>query len=133
MLEFEARSGLLFTQLWIPSQLRGGFQPVELVVDTGSAMTVIDTEFMDYLGYSAREALRRSALDGAGGRSSGYIIEVPEVRWFNFAMSSFHIACHDMDSHLGVGGLLGMNLLKNFKMHIDFSNGEILSLEKLNQ
>lgn len=133
MLEFEARSGLLFTELWLPSKLKGGFQPVELVLDTGSAITVVDTEFTDYLGYSARDGLKRSSLDGAGGRSSGYIIQFPEVRWLDFVVSPLHIACHDMDSRLGVGGLLGMNLLRNFKIHLDFSTGELLSLEHLNQ
>jgi len=109
----------------------GKTSKIKLVFDPGAAFSIIDTGHMDYLGYSAaRDMVRKSTLDGAAGESKGFIIEVPFIVCMKQKLSNFQIACHDMNSRLGITGLLGMNFIKNFRMDIDYGSGEVFKISK---
>lgn len=110
----------------LPYKSTSQCEDVDLVIDTGAAMTIVTPTITDFLGYSAREhATKISHLDGAGGRSTGYVITVPSFRCLGFTLPAFDIACHDMDSRLGVSGLLGMNFLQHFRIDLDYRTGKI--------
>jgi hypothetical protein len=63
------KGGLLFATASLPFKNQDKFELLELVVDTGAALTIIDTSVVDYLGYSAADGFKKSILDGAAGRS----------------------------------------------------------------
>ncbi|MFH1653672.1 MAG: retropepsin-like aspartic protease [Pseudomonadota bacterium] len=132
MLHKLANEGELFiVEVFLPFKKIRREHSVKLVLDTGAAMTIVDTNIINYLGYSARDdGIRRSSLDGAGGKSVGYVIRAPNFRCLNFELTDFEIACHDMNTRLGVAGLLGMNFLKLFRLDIDFNTGQINKIEK---
>lgn len=120
------RGGLYIVEVQFPHKDGGKFHETQLVLDTGAAMTIVDTEIVDYMGYSARkDGIHRSALDGAGGRSEGFVIQVPKFKCLGVEVETFDIACHDLDTRLGVAGLLGMNFLKHFHMDVDFRTGAV--------
>lgn len=100
--------------------------------DTGAVLTIVDPKFTDYLGYSAQQdAVGTSALDGAAGRSEGYVIKVPKFKCLGFELNDFSIACHDMDTKLGVAGILGMNFLRHFRIDLNYTTGEIYTIERI--
>lgn len=106
------------------------FESINLVVDTGAGLTIVDTSIIDYLGYSARDAFDTPTLDGAGGISNGYVIKLRRFRCLGFELDDFTVACHDMNTRLGVTGLLGMNFLRHFRMDVDYNSGRIYKIEK---
>lgn len=128
MFQLINKGGLYCVDASLPFKNQNKHDVVELVLDTGGALTIVDTSIVDCLGYSSRDAFRISNLDGAAGRSKGYLIKIPTFRCLGFEMTEFEIACHDMNSKLGVAGVLGMNFLKNFRMDINYNTGEIHSI-----
>ncbi len=132
MYKLERLKEIFIVHAKIPFKNRIKEEELRLVFDPGCAVTLVDTSIVDLLGYSAQiDSIRLSHLEGAGGRSKGYIIEMPRFKSLNQELHNFEIACHDLDSHLGISGLLGMNFFKHFKMDIDFSKGLICSIHKV--
>lgn len=123
---------LFLATVHLPFKHEDRLDAINLVVDTGSSLTIIDTSIVDYLGYSAREdAIDTSALDGAAGRSEGYVITLPTFTCLGFKLENFTVACHDMNTRLGVAGLLGMNFLEHFRVDMNYHTGEIHTTEML--
>lgn len=126
VLQLPSKGGLYIVDVQLPYKDGSKFHETQLVLDTGAVMTIIDTDIIHYMGYSARtDGIRRSALDGAGGRSEGFLIQISQFRCMGVELSDFQIACHDLDTKLGVAGLLGMNFLQHFHMDIDFRTGAV--------
>lgn len=124
--QLQNKGGLYIVEVQFPHKNSAKLHETQLVFDTGAVMTIVDTDIVDYMGYSARkDGIHRSALDGAGGRSEGFVIQVPKFKCLGVELEGFEIACHDLDTKLGVAGLLGMNFLKHFHMDIDFRSGAI--------
>lgn len=131
MLRLTKKKNLLFANALLPFKNQNKFESIDLVVDTGAGLTIIDTSIIDYLGYSAaKDGIGTSSLDGAAGRSEGYIVEIPKFKCLGFELVDFAIACHDMNTRLGVAGLLGMDFLSHFKMDVNFGTGEIYEIKK---
>lgn len=126
------KGGLFLIPAFFPVKNENRFEEIHLVFDTGAALTILDPIITDSLGYSARaDALHRSTLDGAAGKSVGYVMKVPMVRCFGFVLNDFEVACHDMNAKLGVSGILGMNFLRHFRIDVDFNTGRIFQIEKV--
>ena len=126
--------GLFVVEVALSFKNREKDHEVRLVLDTGAAITIVDTDIINHLGYSAGEdGIRRSALDGAAGKSVGYVIKMPTFKSLGHELTGFEIACHDMDTRLGVAGLLGMNFLNHFRVDMNFNSGEIFRIENLTQ
>ena len=123
--------GIYTTKAYIPSKISSCLEEVVLVFDPGCAITLIDTSFMNLIGYdAAKDGLRHSSLDGACGASQGYTVQLATFKCLEQELNNFEIACHDLNSNLGVIGLLGMNFLKHFRMDIDFRDGTIHKINK---
>ena len=134
MYKIEKNKEIFTVKAYIPvkNSVEEDFE-LNLVFDPGCAITLINTSQMDVLGYSAREdMIKKSTLTGAAGESRGYIIKIPTFTCMNQTLANFEIACLDLDSSLGVSGLLGMNFFKHFRMDIDFSNGIIHTILRIN-
>lgn len=130
MHQLQNKGGLYIVDVQFPYKDGSKIHEVQLVLDTGAAITIIDTDIVDFMGYSAKkDGIHKSTLDGAGGQSIGYVIKVPCFKCLGAELQGFEIACHDMDSRLGVAGLLGMNFLKHFHVDLNFKTGVIRILD----
>lgn len=126
MLKLETRKGFLFANF--RGELKNQkqkYDKIKLLVDTGAFMTIIAPEVINQWGYSVRDMIRLSKVDGAYGYSEGYVIEIPSVKCLGFEFKNFKIACHDLDTKFGFYGLLGMDFFNNFRMDINFQKGII--------
>lgn len=130
MHHLQNKGGLYIVDVQFPYKDGSKTHEVQFVLDTGAAITIIDTDIVDFMGYSAKkDGIHKSTLDGAGGRSVGYVIRVPYFKCLGAELQDFEIACHDMDSRLGVAGLLGMNFLKHFHIDLNFKTGAVRMLD----
>jgi len=126
------QSGFFLATAFVPFKSHDRHEPIDLILDTGAVMTLVDTVLIDYLGYSARQdGIKRSTLDGASGRSVGYVIRLPRFRCLGFDVRDFEIACHDMNTRTGVSGLLGMNFLQHFRIDMNYQSGQIYKIEQI--
>jgi predicted aspartyl protease len=99
-----------------------------MVLDTGSAETVIIPEVLDELGYSARGADRITVMRSAVGREEGYLIHVQRFACLGFQFSDFQVHAHDLPEGWGIHGLVGLTFLRHFTCQIRLREGSSSSI-----
>ena len=100
-----------------------GFARVDLILDTGAAVTTLSWSVLKVIGYDPAIAPERHEAITANG-----IIEVPKLRVNCIAVGSaevrdVEVICHDIPELAGIRGLLGLSFLKHFKTVIDYREG----------
>jgi hypothetical protein len=113
----------------VPARIWGplGESPrLNMVVDTGSAETVLIPDVLDELGYSAQGASRRTVMRSAVGREEGYLIDVDRFACLGYQFSDFQIHAHDLPEGWGIHGLVGVPFLRNFNCEIRWREGRLL-------
>ena len=100
---------------------------VRLLIDTGASMTTLTRASFESLniGNDAVEQDRR-VFRTASGLIQGTVYSVPELSIGPFLMNDTQIAVLEFDMNEGVDGLLGMNVLGQFRFQIDQENIQLL-------
>ena len=93
---------------------------VDLILDTGAAVTTLSWSVLKLIGYDPAVATERHAAITANG-----IIEVPKLRVESIAAGDVEareveVICHDIPGLAGIRGLLGLSFLKHFRTVIDY-------------
>ena len=103
----------------VEAELRGprSTLPARLVLDTGAAATTLIPEFIEDLGYSARDGVRPKRMHTALSEEEGYTLEVAEFSVLGVTTPNFMIHVFDL-GHEGFDGLLGMNFLRHFNFEV---------------
>jgi predicted aspartyl protease len=96
------------------------------VLDTGAVMTTITPDLADLLGYSARDAIRRSRVHTAVGSEEGYLLRIADLAVFGFSTTSFPVQVFDL-GHDGIDGLVGLNLLSELNYEVRSAERRILT------
>jgi predicted aspartyl protease len=99
------------------------------VLDTGASVTTVTPEFVESLGYSARDGTRRARVHTAVGSEQGYILRVAELSALGFSLPGSLVHVFDL-GHDDIDGLLGMNFLSAFNYEIRSAERRIL-VEKI--
>jgi hypothetical protein len=66
------------------------------VLDTGAVFTTMTHELADWIGYSARDGIRRARVHTAIGSEEGYLLRVAELEALGVAMPSFPVHVFDL-------------------------------------
>jgi len=100
---------------------------VKLLIDTGASMTAVSTSSFNTLNASgdAVEQERR-VFRTANGLIQGTVFLVPELILGAQRLQNAQIAVIDFDNNRGIDGLLGMNILGQFRFHIDQEKSQLL-------
>ena len=108
-------------------QLNG--RPARFVIDTGATMTCIDDDIVRALGLSASPDVTGQ---GAGIGTSGtvMIVVIDSMRIGNTTIPNVQACVVDLAplegvSRVDVDGLLGMNVLRPFRVTMDFPRGTL--------
>jgi len=105
--------------LLVHAELRGprATMTARLVFDTGAAATTLVPEFIEALGYSARDGGQPKRMHSALSEEEGYTLEVAELSVLGVMTPNFEIHVFDLDRQ-GFDGLLGMNFLRHFNFEV---------------
>jgi hypothetical protein len=122
---FDPRHDLIVVpaRVWSPA---GQPIPLHLAVDTGAEQTIISPDFLDELGYSAREhgeqlAVTRSVV----GREEGYMLRVTRFECLGFQEQNFRVYAQDLPSGWGIVGLVGLSFLRHLNYEVRSLEGRI--------
>lgn len=103
----------------------GGQGPFSFLVDTGAERTVIARELAERLGLVEGEKLRLATIGGSA--------TVPSYRVAALQMSDLHLASVDAPAffgrHIGAAGLIGVDMLEERRVLIDFRKESMQVLE----
>jgi len=103
-------------------------ESVKLLLDTGASMTAMSRASFDALNISgdAVEQERR-VFRTANGLIQGMVYSIPELTLGPHLLENTQIAVIDFDdTDRGIDGLLGMNILGQFRFHIEQENSRLL-------
>ena len=93
---------------------------VALLIDTGASMTTLSQQAFQTLSNNHTfDLLGQRIFNTANGIAKGNIYQVDSLTLGRFTLAGIQIAVLDFSMPDGVDGLLGMNILANFRFHID--------------
>jgi len=104
---------------------------VKLLIDTGASITALTSaSFNSLTTFGEVTELDRRVFRTAGGIVMGTVYSVPELGLGPYTMKDTKIAVLDYDTNSGIDGLLGMNILGQFRFQIDQENASLLLNKK---
>ena len=113
----------------IPIKVMGidgnSFRDIEVALDTGATTTSIPIYVASALGYNISEPDRIEPVVTGSGVEEVPIIEIKALTAIGQTIDNIEVMCHDLPPEAPVEGVLGLNFLMNFDVHISFSKGTI--------
>lgn len=114
------------SHLHLPLRLNNRLD-VRLVIDTGASVTTLSRERFERMRNAIRfTELGPQVFNTAGGISKGTIYRVESLQLGQHVLNNVHIAVLDFNMPEGVDGLLGMNVLQQFRFEVDQDNQQLL-------
>lgn len=103
---------------------------VTLLIDTGASMTAMSADSFNQLNYNGDAVEQdRRVFRTASGVVQGTVFSIPELFLGSHRLENTQIAVIDFGSERGFSGLLGMNVLGQFRFQIDQENSQLLLLD----
>jgi len=104
---------------------------VTLLIDTGASMTAISRDSFNTLNASGDAVEQdRRVFRTANGLVQATVFSIPELSLGPHRLEDTQIAVIDFDNSRGIDGLLGMNILGQFRFQIDQDSSQLLLSKK---
>lgn len=100
-----------------------GSVKVDLILDTGAALTVLSWAVVEVIGYDPAIASERQEIITANGVIAVPKLCVERVLAGKAEVRNVEIICHDVPELAAVRGFLGLSFLKHFRTVIDYREG----------
>lgn len=98
----------------------------KLLIDTGSAYTIISQEILEFIGSNPAIAPNRQRIITGSGYEVVPIVSVETFSCFGKSLKDFIILGHTLPFGVYVDGLLGMDFLSKFDIEIKTKVGEVI-------
>ncbi len=100
---------------------------VKLLIDTGASMTTLSqASFYALRSSGAAIEQERRIFHTASGVAQGTVYLMPEINLGSYLLTNTKVAVLDFSSVQDIDGLLGMNVLGQFRFQIDQENRKLL-------
>lgn len=121
-MKFKFRGGLI----WIPVSLVYEGKQIridECILDTGSATTAFDINFVEF-NYQKISFIRR--LRGLGGGKQEVVCQqIDSLTIGNTKLNNIDIEFGDVEEGFGIQGFVGNDVLSRFRFTIDFQKQDV--------
>ncbi|MBI3317778.1 MAG: clan AA aspartic protease [Candidatus Omnitrophica bacterium] len=97
-----------------------GKRIVPLILDTGASITTLSHEAALDIGCDPARATRRTEIMTASSVERVPLIVIPLMEVLGHRLRNLEVVCHDLPPVSPVVGLLGLNFLKHFDLHLNF-------------
>jgi hypothetical protein len=108
--------------IMVTARINGSGGSVDLMLDTGAQVTVINPRVLAALGVSMRNA-QQSTIHGVTGPADALTVTVDSIDVSGAQVGPLQVVSHDAGS--GGDGLLGRDFLDRFTVNIDNSAGVV--------
>jgi len=107
---------------------RGKERKLRLAFDTGAGPTIIASEILDELGYSARaHGEQHASTRSIAGREHGYMLRVKQLECLGVVEHDFRVYAQDLPSGWDIDGLLGLSFLRLLNYEVRSLEGRIVA------
>lgn len=97
-----------------------GKRIIPVALDTGASITTISHEVALDIGCDPAKAMKRIEIMTASSVEVVPLIVIPVLEVLGRQVRNLEVLCHDLPSVSPVVGLLGLNFLKRFNLHLNF-------------
>ncbi|MBS3151494.1 retroviral-like aspartic protease family protein [Candidatus Woesearchaeota archaeon] len=98
-------------------------QNLKMALDTGATYVTVPKNFIDALNIRVGSLKQKGELISASGIEPVSIVILERVKALVKEVRNVEVMVHDLPPQSSIDGLLGLNLLKNFNVHINFKEG----------
>jgi len=111
----------------VPARIwgRSGSRMLSLVLDTGSASTVIAPQVVKDIGYDPRDRIALTTVRSALGKEHGYTLKIARFAALGFVFTDFEVNVFDLATGYDIDGLVGLSFLRNFDYEVRSIVGKI--------
>lgn len=93
---------------------------ITMALDSGAILTVIPIETALAIGYDPAKTTKRVEMITVSGVELAPQLTVRAARCLGKAVRDLDVVCHDLPAQSPVKGLLGLNFLRHFNVHLNF-------------
>lgn len=97
-----------------------------LLLDTGSAYTIISQEILENIGCSPAITKKRQRIITGSGYEIVPVVCINRFHCFGKSLEDFEVLAHTLPFGTYVDGLLGMDFMSRFEVEIKIGPDEIL-------
>jgi predicted aspartyl protease len=98
---------------------------VQLAVDTGAAFTLLAHDLLRRIGYDPSASDARVWIATVGSTAWVPQLAVERIAVLGHQRAGFTVLAHALPPNLGIGGLVGLDFLRDHRLTIDFRAGVI--------
>ena len=98
---------------------------ITMALDTGAVHTVVPIETALAIGYDPTKLKRRVEVVTASRVELAVLLRVKAIRFLGQTVRNVQALCHDLPAQSPVKGLLGLNFLRHFNVHLNFLSEQI--------
>lgn len=111
--------------LLVPAILEGTRRRhnIYVILDTGATFTMISPEILERIGFEPDERLERNPISTASGIEYVSFVTLPALTVLGHERKGITVCVHTLPSTLPARGLLGLNFLRYFDLHLNFPQG----------
>ena len=102
-----------------------GQQLIRMALDSGATYTIAPQWILHAIGYHPFTTGQTIEFIAAGSVERKPLVTVDAVSAFGVRVAKLPVVCHDLPAQSPVKGLLGLNFLRHFNVHLNFLSGRI--------
>lgn len=95
---------------------------INLIFDTGATYTLISPEILLRIGVEPTRTENKRAITTASGIEFVSFIKIPTIKALGVERNDIEVCAHSLPSNIPARGLLGLNFLRHFNIHLNFLN-----------
>ena len=124
-IRFQPVSNLILIPVKVMGIDGNSFRDIEVALDTGATTTSIPRYVVSALGYNVSNPKDIVEVITGSGVEEAPVIEVKGLTAIGQTIENIEVMCRDLPLEAPVEGVLGLNFLMNFDVHISFLKGTI--------
>lgn len=104
---------------------------IPMMIDTGSLYTIISIDIIESIGYDIEnQSLRDVDTFSLSGKTTSKLIEINKLEAIWTEFNNMEVLAKSIPNEIPVVGILGLNFLSKFDIHISFSR-KVIRVDKM--
>lgn len=120
---FDPKSAVILVKVTIEGPLRS--HVTRMILDTGATYTMVAPEILIDIGNDPAVSKARRAITTASGTEYVSFVNVPLIKTLGVEQKNIEVCAHGLPPNLPARGLLGLNFLRHFNVHLNFLSGKM--------
>ena len=104
---------------------------IRMILDTGASYTLVNPEALAFAGYDLAVETQRRRITTASGIEYVPFITVTEIAALGQQVANVAVCGHSLPGGLPAEGLLGLNFLRHFNVHLNFLDGQLEIISRI--